>query len=349
MVNMHSKSLPERLLIYVNRFWRILRYGEAFEPMMPSALHKICENIDMIHVAAAAQKVLEESVTAFLRPYLDPDNPLPVCLAGGVFANVLLNQMVAEIPGVKEVFVYPCMGDGGLAIGSCFLYVQEATKGSLHPRPIDNMFYGPEYVERDMEKAIEQLTEIKISRPNDMPTEIARLIYQGKVVARFSGRMEFGPRALGHRTVMAAPVDPNINAWLNKRLHRSEFMPFAPVVLEEYARGCFENFDYGRAAAQFMTITFKMTEKAAHSCPAVCHVDGTARPQTIRKDQDPEYYEILRRFLEISNLPMAINTSFNMHEEPIVESPWDAVCSFDNGGLDALALGPFLLKKPGTT
>jgi carbamoyltransferase len=156
--------------------------------------------------------------------------------------------------------------------------------------------------------------------------------------------MEYGPRALGNRSILYQPTDSTVNDWLNKRLKRTEFMPFAPVTLDEFADQCYKNLDGARYAAKFMTITFGCTPWMKQRCPAVVHVDGTARPQLINQRTNPSYYRILQEYHKLTGLPSLINTSFNLHEEPIVCSPEDAIRAFRDGHLDYLAMGNYLLK-----
>jgi carbamoyltransferase len=158
--------------------------------------------------------------------------------------------------------------------------------------------------------------------------------------------MEYGPRALGNRTILYHAREPEVNQWLNKRLGRTEFMPFAPVTLWEAREKCYVNLEGAEHAAEFMTITFDCTEFMRTNCPAAVHVDGTARPQLIRREVNPEYHAILSAYEKLSGIPCLINTSFNMHEEPIVCSPRDAVRAFLLGHLDGLAIGPFYVPHP---
>jgi carbamoyltransferase len=158
--------------------------------------------------------------------------------------------------------------------------------------------------------------------------------------------MEYGPRALGNRSILYQTKDRTVNDWLNKRLKRTEFMPFAPVTLKEYASQCYKNVGGAESAAKFMTITFDCTDWMKKHCPAVVHIDGTARPQLIDKKANPSYYRILDEYRKLTGIPSIVNTSFNMHEEPIVCSPDDALRSFRDGGLDYLAIGSFLIEHP---
>ena len=172
------------------------------------------------------------------------------------------------------------------------------------------------------------------------------LLAAGKVVARFDGRMEYGPRALGHRSILYHAKEPAVNQWLNQRLGRTEFMPFAPATLHEHRDGCYLNMKGAEHAAEFMTLTFDCTESMKQDCPAAVHVDGTARPQLVSADGSPGFHRILTEYYRLTGIPSVINTSFNMHEEPIVCSPDDAVRAFLQGNLDYLAIGNFLVEHP---
>ena len=153
--------------------------------------------------------------------------------------------------------------------------------------------------------------KLKYSRPNNPPNEVANCLQKGLVVSRFGGRMEFGPRALGNRSILYRPDKP-VNDWLNKALKRNEFMPFAPVTMYEYAHDCYLKLKGAERSAEYMTITFECTEKMKRTSPAVVHVDGTARPQLIKHDQNPFYYDIVKYFYEKTGIPSIVNTSFNI-------------------------------------
>ena len=295
-----------------------------------------------IDVAAAYQRVLEIVATNFIRCYVQRTGIDTVVLAGGVAANVKLNQRIFEIPEVKRVFIYPNMGDGGCGTGAAFL----ASGASLDQRmPYETVYFGPDYTD---EAIAAELRAAALSFERVIPIEpvVARLIHEGHVVARFHGRMEYGPRALGNRSILYRTIKPEVNQWLNQRLGRTEFMPFAPVTLFEERHRCYKNVDGVEFAAQFMTITLDCTDYMKRTCPAAVHVDGTARPQLIREELNPSYYRIVREYYRVSGIPSLINTSFNMHEEPIVNSPRDAIRAFLQGNIDYLAMGDFLVGHP---
>lgn len=294
-----------------------------------------------IDVAAAYQHVLEIVATNYVRYWVEKTGIDTIVLSGGVTANVKLNQRIFEIEGVNHIFVYPNMGDGGCGTGAALYH---SWPGGVNSS-ISNVYFGPEYSKGEIEKAL-VAEGLEFSQPENLAAEVAALIHSGEVVARFDGRMEYGPRALGNRSILYHAREPEVNQWLNKRLGRTEFMPFAPVTLYEAREKCFHNIKGAEHAAEFMTITFDCTEFMRQNCPAAVHVDGTARPQLIRREVNPGYYDILKEYEKLSGIPSLINTSFNMHEEPIVASPEDAIRAFVQGALDYLAIGPFLVKQP---
>jgi carbamoyltransferase len=294
-----------------------------------------------IDVAAAYQYVLEKVATNYIRYWVQKTGIDTIVLSGGVTANVKLNQRIFEIEGINHIFVYPNMGDGGCGTGAALYH---SWPGGVKPS-ISSTYLGPDYPEAEIERAL-QAEGLNYQRPENLAGDVAALIHGGEVVARFDGRMEYGPRALGNRSIMYHAREPEVNQWLNKRLGRTEFMPFAPVTLYEAREKCYHNIRGAEHAAEFMTITFDCTDFMRENCPAAVHVDGTARPQLIRREVNPGYYDILKEYEKLSGIPSLINTSFNMHEEPIVDSPEDAVRAFMQGALDYLAIGPFLVKHP---
>lgn len=299
-------------------------------------------------LAASIQSLSEDVATQLVGHWVEKTGLSHVGLAGGVFANVKINQRIHEIPGVESVFVYPAMSDEGIAAGAALWHASgEGTDEPYRPaegRCLDHVYLGPEYDTEEISLALDE-SDVEFTQPEDMAREVAALLADGFVVARYDGRMEYGPRALGNRTIMYRPDEPGVNDWLNKRLKRTEFMPFAPVVLAEDAPLYFENLEGAEDTARFMTITFDCTPLMKESCPGVVHVDGTARPQLIHRDDNPLYYDIVREFKRITGLSCVVNTSFNIHEEPIVCTPQDAIRAFQSGHLDVLAIGPFLVKN----
>ncbi|MCS6865147.1 MAG: carbamoyltransferase C-terminal domain-containing protein [Gemmataceae bacterium] len=293
-------------------------------------------------IAAAYQGVLEEVACRAIAFWVEKTGLRRVVLSGGVHANVKLNQRIREIPGVEAVFVYPNMGDGGCGTGAallCFDPTQMPRDGIAH------VYYGPDYSESDIRAALEA-AQLHYQHCDDIEEPIAELLAANAIVGRFNGRMEYGPRALGHRSVLYPAREPEVNQWLNKQLGRTEFMPFAPACLAEEAPRLFNNLSGCEKTAEFMTITFDCTAEMKRHSPAAVHVDGTARPQLVRQETSPSFYRILQAYQARTGIPVLINTSFNMHEEPIVCTPADAIRAFLMGNLDYLAAGPFLVPHP---
>ena len=304
-------------------------------------------NYDRAHLAASVQLVLEEIGVAFIRYWLRRTGQRRVAVAGGVFANVKFNQRVHELDEVDAIFVHPAMDDSGLCVGSALAAQVEAVDfmPAQMIRRLPHVYLGPDYSEDDLEQAV-RASGCMASYEPAIHERIAGLLASGYVVARFTGRMEYGPRALGHRSILYQTTDPSVNDWLNEKLRRTEFMPFAPATLSEHASGCYEGLAGAEDSARFMTITFNCTPRMRRESPGVVHVDGTARPQLIDADTTPDFYSILQAYYQRTGIPSLINTSFNMHEEPIVCSPADALRSFQQGNLGYLALGNWLVTNP---
>jgi carbamoyltransferase len=295
-----------------------------------------------IDVAAAYQHVLEVVATEYVAHYLQQTGLGNLVLSGGVVANVKLNQRLRELPGVKGVFVHPNMGDGGCGTGAAMLeFVGNPTLMERLP----DVFLGPDFTDEQIVDALTR-AQLPFDRYPAIEAKIASLIAAGKVVARFNGRMEYGPRALGNRSILYHAKEPSVNQWLNQRLGRTEFMPFAPATLSEYRHACYRNVDGAEYAAQFMTLTFDCTDEMKRTCPAAVHVDGTARPQLVTATSNPGFHAILTEYHKLTGVPSVINTSFNMHEEPIVCTPDDAIRAFLQGNLDYLAIGGCLVAHP---
>ena len=296
-------------------------------------------------LAASIQTVLEKTTLDYVRHWIGRSGARNVALAGGVFSNVKLNQMIAELPEVDALHVFPQMGDGGLAVGAAYAFPAPNGRGEIFTRRLENVYLGPAYTDTEMRGELDAAGLVYVHH-HDVERQIAKLLAAGKVVARFDGKMEFGPRALGNRSILYGPTDPTINDWLNKQLKRTEFMPFAPSVLAEYADQCFKTSKTSSHATRFMTMTLSCTDWMKRNCPAVVHVDGTARPQMVDQQTSPSFYTIINEFRKLTSLPCVINTSFNMHEEPIVCSPRDAIRAFKLGRLDYLAMGNLVVKNP---
>jgi len=317
--------------------------GRSFDHSAIEKLeHELPDGFSHEDLSASVQILLEETVRNYCDHWVRETGIPNLALAGGVFANVKLNQRVHELESVNNLFIHPGMGDDGLAVGAA-LFAHNQRAGYKPVPVIDNVYLGSDFSDTDALKAIDKHGLKIIDSGGSLERKVAELLAEGKVIARCSGRMEYGPRALGNRTIMYQPTDPSVNDWLNKRLIRTEFMPFAPVTLHEERHNCFRNIQGAEDAARFMTITFDCTDRMIETCPAVCHIDGTARPQLIREQDNPSYYRIVKEYQGITGLSSIINTSFNMHEEPIVNSAEEGVQAYLSSKLDALILGDHLV------
>lgn len=316
-----------------------------------SALKQLRErlpaNFDIADLAASVQLILEEVGTAFVQYWLRQTSLRKIAVAGGVFANVKFNQRVHELEEVDAFSVHPAMDDSGLSVGSALAALAEEPgrdPGYLRTH-LSNVYFGPEYENGHIAQAV-QGAGFEARRVPNIHDSIADLLAQGHVVARFTGRMEYGPRALGNRTILYQTTDPSVNDWLNENLARTEFMPFAPATLMDHAHSCYLNLAGAEDPARFMTITFNCSTEMKTQSPGVVHVDGTARPQLVDEETSPDFYQILQAYHRRTGIPSLINTSFNLHGEPIVCTPEDALRSFQQGNLDYLAIGDWLVTHP---
>jgi carbamoyltransferase len=309
-----------------------LRMGE-----LVAEVRRLAADARREDVAASVQQVLEQVTLASLEKIFERERPRNLAVSGGVFANVKLTQRIAERFPFDEVFVYPAMSDQGEPAGGVLqlLFERDGLGAFLARREkFGNLYFGRDY----MEGADETFSRAGATRlvSEDIVEAAARRLAERRILGLYLGRCEYGPRALGARTIMASPSDRSINDWLNKRLDRTEFMPFAPVVRDERVSEVFDLPPALHYTARFMTVTCNVKPEWRDRIPAVVHVDGTARPQVIRREDNPTYYDILRRFEEISGLPCAINTSFNAHEEPIINRPEEALRALQQGRVDLL-------------
>ncbi|HEY1542501.1 MAG TPA: carbamoyltransferase C-terminal domain-containing protein [Xanthobacteraceae bacterium] len=307
-------------------------------PQLRDTVIDQCKGHSRETIAASIQAVIEDFTIRSLKFWLARSKSRRVAMAGGLFANVRLNRLIAESLPLDEVFVFPAMGDEGLPVGAAlsFLLKQDGIATWLgQRRRLENVYLG-----RDFGAGIDETMSAApgaMRLPGDPIRVATDLVKAGQAGAVYTGRMEFGPRALGARSIIASPTDAAINDRLNVRLSRSEFMPFAPYVLEEDAERVFEITDVNRYAARFMTVTCGVRPEWRERIPAVVHVDGTARPQIVREADNPLFGGILRRFRDETGLPVLINTSFNVHEEPIVNRPEECARAFVEGRVDFVA------------
>lgn len=290
------------------------------------------------NLAASAQRQLETVMMAQVNAFRKQTASRNLCLAGGVAMNCVLNQKLAETGDFDSVYVPPVASDNGLALGAAVL---GCVSEDRHPGPLRSAGLGSEYPASEIKKSFEEIGAPyqEISNPASCAAE---MLANGKIIGWFQGRMEYGARALGHRSILADPRIAEMKDRVNAVVKfREGFRPFAPSVAEEAAG----QFFLKPRQAPYMTFTFDVEKTAASSIPAVTHVDGTARVQTVSQSVEPLYHSLLTEFARRGGLPLVLNTSFNIKGQPIVENPNQAISTYFGSGLDALFIGPFLLSK----
>jgi len=322
-----------------------VRSDFADNPAMRRFMFETAAEIPREDMAASIQKLLEERTLSAVRALLAHHRVRHLGLAGGVFANVSLNRRLAEETDIDEIFVYPAMTDQGLAAGGVLEFLLERDGMDVwleHRHRLDHLYLGGDFA-----AGIDDVLGAEFERVSRTPVETsAELLADNRIVAIFTAGMEYGPRALGARTILASPADSAINDTLNRRLDRSEYMPFAPVVSAERCAEIFETNGVNRYAMRFMTITCKVRPGWAEKIPAVVHVDGTARPQVIERAHNPLYHDILDAFTKCCGLPVLINTSFNVHEEPIINTPDECATALRDGRIDYVATDRAVYAAP---
>ena len=319
---------------------------KSSKSLIGNALGLNLDNITMIkkkNIAASAQKVTEDVVIDIIQTYIKKSKR-NLCLAGGVFANVKLNQKIYNLDKVSGVYIHPGMGDEGLALGSAFLSMKNNPVAFLK-----NVYLGPNYCNKEIELILKD-SGLKFQKFSiDLISKIlSKALANNNIIGLFKGRSEYGPRALGARSILANPSSKAVNLEVNNRLNRTEFMPFAPVVLKENFDDVFESKKSLKDiidTAKFMTVTLDVSAKWKNRIAGVVHVDGTARPQVIDMETNELYYKTVKKFYELTGLPCLVNTSFNLHETPIVNSPNDALDAFNKDAVDILVLEDFIVWK----
>ncbi|MGE5638713.1 MAG: carbamoyltransferase [Clostridia bacterium] len=290
-------------------------------------------------IARSLQLVLEETAVALGRWLRRASGSENLCMAGGVALNCVMNARIRDEAGFSEVWVQPAAGDAGTALGAA-LWIDWKESGCRRRWRMNHAYLGPSYADDEIETFLRR-SRLKFRRMANVPEDVAAVLSQDRIVGWFQGRMEFGPRALGGRSILASPLSADMQQRLNEIKDREDFRPVAPVVLEEEAGEWFS----GARRSPFMLFVHEVTADKAERIPAVRHVDGTARIQTVARDQHPLYYDLIRSFQARTGVPVLVNTSFNTRSEPVVCSPRDAVECFWTSPIDALAIGSFLLEK----
>jgi len=289
-------------------------------------------------LAQSVQIVLEEVALGLASWLQEETGSRQLCLAGGVALNCVMNSAIRDAGIFDDIWVQPAAGDAGTALGAALLL--DAEGGSRSRAPMDDAYLGPEFSPNEIECVLRH-AKLRYERPPDLIKPVVEALCRDEVVGWFQGRMEFGPRALGARSILASPLHAEMQARLNEIKDREDFRPVAPAVLEEEM----EDWFAPQGPSPFMLFVHDVLPDRADRIPAVRHVDGTARIQTVRRDQNPLYHDLLSAFAARTGVPVLVNTSFNTQGKPIVCMPRDALECFFSSPLDVLAMGPFLIRK----
>lgn len=295
-------------------------------------------------VAAAFQQVLEECALAMAAVLKQRTQAPYLVIAGGVALNSVMNGRLLREAGFDDVYIMPAAGDNGTSIGAAYTVLNQ-TLGEPRTAVHDNPYIGNAYEDADIETLLKQY-KLAYRRSDNIASDTADLLEQGKILGWFQGRMEIGPRALGARSILANPAYPDMKAKINSEVKfREAYRPFAPSATVEAAS---EFFDLD-VEAPFMLKVCQVREDKQALLPAITHVDGSARLQTVRKETNPLYHQLIDQLGQRTGVPVVLNTSFNIQGEPVVESPRDAIRCFYSTGLDYLAIGSFIVSKASST
>lgn len=335
---------------YLEVFRRAIAIGDAgqyriatldLKDSLGPARHR-GEAITQAHfdIAASLQAALEESALALASWLHATTGSDHLCLAGGVALNCVMNAALRDRGPFRRVWVQPAAGDAGTALGAALWVDLRQRRAARRDWRMDHVFLGPAYSDEHIERVLRQ-ARLRYRRMENVAHEVAALLARKRVVGWFQGPMEFGPRALGARSILASPLDGDMQTRLNAIKDREDFRPVAPVVLEEEAANWFT----GCERSPFMLFVNRVAPDKEDAIPAVRHIDGTARVQTLNRAQHARYYDLVKAFAARTGVPVLINTSFNTRGEPIVCTPEHAIASFYTTPIDALAIGSYLLEK----
>ncbi|MBU9560697.1 carbamoyltransferase [Burkholderia multivorans] len=295
-------------------------------------------------IAHALQLVLEETTLRAVEWLAAETGEKQLAMAGGVALNCVMNARIRDRGPFDDVWVQPAAGDAGTALGAA-LWTDFRVRGARGDWRMDHAYLGPSFEDDAIEAFIRE-AQLPYRRLNDVAAQTAALLAQNRVIGWFQGRMEFGPRALGARSILASPIDPDMQRKLNRIKDREDFRPVAPVALESKAHEWFSGGRREPLHAPFMLFVYDVRPERAERIPAVRHIDGTARVQTVGPQQNPLLHALLTEFDALTGVPVLVNTSFNTRGEPIVCTPRDAIECFWTSPLDALVIGSFLMEKP---
>jgi carbamoyltransferase len=293
-------------------------------------------------IASALQKISEEAIVHLLNWLFQQTREKNLVLSGGLFMNSVFNGKVLELTPFDNLFVSSCPDDSGNCFGAA-LYLYNHILGKGRSVPMSHNYYGPQYTDSEIEEALKGYN-LNFAYEENIFKKAAKLLSEGNVIGWFQGRMEFGQRALGNRSILADPRKADMKNKVNRAVKfRESFRPFAPAVIKEKQE---EYFEIGKGGdVPFMEKVYPVIMDKRDQIPAVVHADGSGRVQTVIKELNPEFYSLIEEFEKITHVPIVLNTSFNLNGEPIVCTPSDAIKTFYSCGLDVLVLGNYIVQK----
>ncbi len=300
------------------------------------------ENIEQVYknIAASLQKRTEEVIVELVNRLHIITGQSNLVLAGGVALNSVLNGKFEYITPFKKVFIQPAASDVGLSLGAAYIFTQSKNKFQKLKFPMETAALGPSFADDECEQAINKVG-LKYKKAENITKDVAKLLSDGKLVAWFQGRMEFGPRALGHRSLLADPRPKDMIGKLNEVKKREYFRPFAISILHEEASRLLEK----NTDSPFMLKVDNIKTELKDKVPSAQHIDGSVRIQTLKKDRDGIYYDLVKDFFDLTGTPLIINTSLNIKGQPIVCTPSEAIDTFIDSKIDVLAIESFLMEK----
>lgn len=314
-----------------------IRTGSVF-------LKSILNPYEKKDIAAAAQMILEDTVCKLVKNSVEETGIRNVLLSGGIFLNVKLNKRIMEMDCVRDVKIFPAAGDAGISVGSALSAYAELSGNAM--KGFNSPYLGDEFSESEIENVLKRHRErFRMEYREDVSEYVGgELLPRGKIGGWFQGRMEFGPRALGNRSVLADPRDKDMPGRIRNGLKdRPAFQPFCQSVLDRFSNKYVVNKK--NVDASYMIMAFESTGRGRRETPAVVHIDNSVRPQVVSRGSNPKYYRLLEEFGKETGVPVVLNTSFNVSNEPIVNTPLQAIKDFEKAGLDFLVLGNHVLER----
>jgi len=343
-VDLFGQPRPQKMQFYTKASGFPKYFGEP-----PANFKEICKrNQYYADIAASIQRVTEELLLRMARRVHEETGLKRLCIAGGVGLNSVANSRILRETPFEELYVQPAAGDGGGALGAA-LWAYNSLLGKPRTFRMDHAYWGRAYNSGEIQAFLREsnIPYRQIENDGELLDTVVERLVQGKVIGWSQGRFEWGPRALGNRSILADPGNPEMKDIVNAKIKfREPYRPFAPSVLAEQAECYFELPDAARHyPARYMLYVVPVKESKQSVLPAITHVDGTARLQTVFREQNPRYYELIRRFGQASGVPVVLNTSFNLKGEPIVNTPANAFNTFSKSEMDCLVLENFLVEK----